>query len=274
MVSFPNCKLNLGLNIIGKRDDGFHNIETVFLPLPIQDALEIIAAGNINPVEFSHSGLPIAGDEKDNLCIKAYLVLKRDFPQLPPVKLHLHKAIPIGAGLGGGSADGAFTLLLLNKKFSLGLSEQQLISYALQLGSDCPFFIINKPCFAEHRGEKLTPVALNLSGCTIVLVNPGMHVNTGWAFSQIKPGVPAISIKDIMQQPPDTWKNTLVNDFEEAVTSHHPELRLIKELLYKMGAFYASMSGSGSSFYGLFKAPHRINGSIFPESYFVKTVSL
>ncbi len=275
MLLFPNCKINLGLNITGKRDDGFHNLQTVFLPVPMQDVLEVIASHNTTqPVIYSHSGLQITGEESDNLCIKAYHLLKNDFPQLPGVAMHLHKVIPMGAGLGGGSADGAFTLLLLNKKFSLGIGQEQLISYALQLGSDCPFFIINTPCFAEGRGEKLEKVTMPLSGYTLVLVNPGIHIPTGWAFSQIKPAKPAKSVKAIVSQPVSTWKEELANDFEKPVIAAYPQLQSIKHALYQQGAIYASMSGSGSTFYGLFASNPQIPANIFPAGYFVKTVVL
>jgi len=273
MVVFPNCKINLGLNIIAKRDDGFHNLETVFLPLPMTDALEIVQSSNhATPVEFTSSGLPIAGNEKDNLCVKAYYILRRDYSQIPPVKIHLLKAIPIGAGLGGGSADGAFALICLNKKFNLGISEGSLIQYALQLGSDCPFFIINKPCFAQQRGEELEEISLGLAGYKLLLVNPGMHINTGWAFSQIKPGQPAKSIRQVVQQPISTWKAELVNDFERPVVTHHPELKEIKAQLYNLGAVYAGMSGSGSSFFGIFPKEFSVDEGHFPKNYLVKEI--
>ncbi len=185
MIVFPNCKLNLGLHILGKRPDGFHNLETVFYPLPIQDALEIIQHPSSNTdIEFSASGLPVDGNTTDNICVKAYHLLRQAFPDLPAVKMHLHKTIPMGAGLGGGSADGAFALTLLNKKFNLGLDEQALIGYALALGSDCPFFIKNTACYATGRGEVLEELQLDLSAYTFAIVNPGIHINTGWAFAQ------------------------------------------------------------------------------------------
>ena len=215
MIVFPNCKINLGLKILGKRDDGFHNLETVFYPIPFKDALEIIAnTQNKNGVEFTGTGLAVDGEAIDNLCVKAYQLLKNDFPQLPAVKIHLHKAIPMGAGLGGGSADAAFMLRLLNEKFNLNLSTPQLLNYALQLGSDCPFFISNKPCMATGRGEVLEEVAVDLSAYKIVLINPGIHINTGWAFSQLSHfSKPLDSLKgsdgskpsDPYKQPIETW---------------------------------------------------------------------
>ncbi|MGE5109039.1 MAG: 4-(cytidine 5'-diphospho)-2-C-methyl-D-erythritol kinase [Sphingobacteriales bacterium] len=270
MVIFPNCKINLGLNIIGKRMDGFHDLETVFYPVPLKDALEIIQnPGSDSPIEFSQSGITVQGKEADNLCIKAYYLLKKYFPELPSIKMHLHKTIPMGAGLGGGSSDGAFALKLLNKKFQLGLSNEQLIDFALQLGSDCPFFIINKPCFATGRGECLETITLDLSVYSIVIVNPGIYINTAWAFTNITPRITAKSIKEIIQQPIETWKDELINDFEKPVFENHPEIKVIKEKMYDSGAVYASMSGSGSTVYGVFDYKPDLD-KVFPAHYFVK----
>ncbi len=253
MVVFPNCKINLGLNIIAKRPDRFHNLETIFYPIAINDVLEIVQQQNeTTDVEFTATGLQIDGDTSNNLCIKAYHLLKTDFPELPAIKMYLHKNIPMGAGLGGGSADGAFTLKLLNEKFELALSNDQLINYALQLGSDCPFFILNEPCFAEGRGEKLQPQHLDLSLYQFIIINPGIHVNTGWAFSQIQPKQPEKSVQSIIQQPIESWKEELINDFEEPVFKAHPGIKAIKENLYSQGAIYASMTGSGSTVFGIF----------------------
>lgn len=271
MLLFPNCKINLGLHILSKRQDGFHNLETVFYPIALKDALEIIPS-QASSVEFTSSGLTVDGTEADNICIKAYHLLKRDFPQLPFIKLHLHKAIPMGAGLGGGSADGAFTLQLLNTKFNLALSVQQLIDYALQLGSDCPFFIINKPCYATGRGELLEGIDITLTGYKIVIVNPGIHVNTGWAFSQITPAEPHKKLKKIIAQPIATWKAELINDFENPVFEKYPAIKNIKEELYNKGAVYAAMSGSGSTVYGIFEK--EIDLSPFTDkNYFTKIIA-
>lgn len=273
MVIFPNCKINLGLNIIRKRDDGYHDLETVFYPLDICDALEIITTSDMQPAQFSFTGLNINGSENDNLCIKAYKLLKKDFPKLPPVKMHLHKAVPVGAGLGGGSANAAFTLLLLNKKFQLNLSTHQLINYASQLGSDCAFFIVNKPCFAQGRGEILQSINLNLSSYRFLIVNPGIHISTGWAFSKIQPAVPAQSLLKIIEQPLETWKDSLTNDFEKPLMQYYPQLKLLKENLYNLGALYAGMSGSGSTFFGVYPQTKEIDTTIFPQDYFVKLVN-
>lgn len=274
MVVFPNCKINLGLNILHKRADGFHNLETVFYPIMIKDGLEVIKS-SVNShqslVDFTTTGLSINGDEQNNLCIKAYHLLKKDFPDLPTIQMHLHKAIPIGAGLGGGSADGAFALKLLNEKFKLQLSLDQLKNYALQLGSDCPFFIINKPCFATSRGEVLEEINLDLSAFNFVMVNPNIHINTGWAFNNITPALPKKSIKEIIQQPINTWKNELLNDFEKPVFEQYPEIKNIKETLYEQGALYASMSGTGSTVFGIFEKQVSIKNN-FQESYFIAKV--
>ncbi|GAA0561327.1 4-(cytidine 5'-diphospho)-2-C-methyl-D-erythritol kinase [Chitinophaga japonensis] len=249
MVTFPNCKINLGLHILRRRPDGFHDLETVFYPLPVTDALEVLPAAEM---QFQSSGIAVPGNAADNLCLQAWHLLKKDFPDLPPVNIHLHKHIPIGAGLGGGSADAAFMLQLLNKKFQLALSMEQLIVYAAQLGSDCAFFVRNQPCYATGRGEVLEPLALDLGGYSFLLVYPGIHVNTGWAFGRIRPGQPAQALRQSILQPVQAWKELIYNDFEAPVFSAHPVLREIKETLYGAGAIYATMSGSGSAMVGIF----------------------
>ncbi|MEI7735834.1 MAG: 4-(cytidine 5'-diphospho)-2-C-methyl-D-erythritol kinase [Ferruginibacter sp.] len=273
MLVFPNCKINLGLHICSKRADGFHNIETVFYPVAIKDALEILPAHNNHPaITFTSSGLTVDGKEEENICIKAYHLLKKDFPQLPAIQMHLHKAIPMGAGLGGGSADGAFTLTLLNRQFKLGLTAEQLVAYALQLGSDCPFFIMNNACYATGRGELMEAIDINLSAYKIAIVNPGIHVNTGWAFSQLSPAPPVQSITKIIAQPVAEWKDALQNDFEKPVFEKYPVIKTIKQQLYDLGAEYAAMSGSGSTVYGLFKNEVSLN-SFTDKNYFVKLTS-
>jgi 4-diphosphocytidyl-2-C-methyl-D-erythritol kinase len=263
MISFPNCKINLGLNIISKRTDGYHDLETVFYPLPLQDVVEVvqnhtncaisgIESNELN-IEFSSSGLTIDGNGNNNLCVKAYHLLKKDFSSLPSVKIHLHKNIPMGAGLGGGSADGAFTLKILNDKFQLQLTQEQLINYALQLGSDCPFFIYNHPCFAISRGEIMEPVSVDLSNYHFVIINPKIHISTAWAFSQITPARPSACIKDIIRLSVNEWKNILLNDFEKPVMQQYPAIQKIKTDLYNAGATYVSMSGSGSTVYAIFE---------------------
>lgn len=270
MVSFPNAKINLGLQVIRKRADGYHDLETVFYPIKgLQDALEIVHGdvADENPV-FTTSGLAINGDNKDNLCIKAYHLLKKDFPSLPPIQMHLHKNIPMGAGMGGGSADGAFTLDLLNRQFKLELTQEQLIAYALELGSDCPFFVINQPCFATGRGEQLERINVDLSNYTILLINPGIHIPTGWAFGQLTPQSSADNCKTITQAPVNTWRNRLINDFEAPVMSSYPAIRSIKDHLYETGAIYASMTGTGSTVYGIFEKDHTPTLTL-PNNYLI-----
>lgn len=272
MVVFPNGKINIGLQITQKRTDGYHNLQSVFYPVQIRDVLEIIPSNDgIQELAFSQSGIAIAGSSDNNLCIKAYHLLKNDFPELPPVQMHLHKTIPMGAGLGGGSADGAFVLKLLNDKFQLNISLERLIDYALKLGSDCPFFILNQPCYATGRGEKLSPLSLDLSGYKILIVNPGIHINTGWAFSQLTPKVSNIDLREAILNPVEDWMHNIINDFEIAAIKHYPEIGNIKSHLYEQGAAYASMSGSGSTVYGIFERDANPTLKI-PESYFMKWV--
>lgn len=266
MIAFPNAKINLGLYITNRRSDGFHDLETVFYPVPLCDALEIIE-DHISPV-CSVFGLPIDTHSSDNLCVKAFQLLKEDFPQLPDIHIYLHKSIPMGAGLGGGSADAAFTLQLLNDKFQLDLSKEQLSEYALLLGSDCPFFIENKPCIARGRGEILAPVILDLSNYYFVLINPGIHIHTAWAFKQLQPKPIPFSLSEIILQPAEVWKDILQNDFEQPVFGQYPAIGNIKRRLYQNGAVYASMSGSGSSVYGLFKEDMTDRDFGFPRDYF------
>jgi 4-diphosphocytidyl-2-C-methyl-D-erythritol kinase len=267
MIAFPNCKINLGLSIIAKRADGYHDLETVFYPIGLQDMVELIHSNNaVTPVQFSNTGLAIPGDATQNLCLKAYHLLKKDFPNLPAVKIHLHKHIPMGAGLGGGSSNGTSVLSLLNTQFNLGLETSQLIDYAAQLGSDCPFFVHNTACHATGRGEIIQPIALDLSNYRFALVHPGIHVSTAWAFGQLHPHRKEQSIASIITQPIEHWKNRLVNDFEAPIFEAHPLLANIKDQLYQDGALYASMSGSGSSLFGIFPKAHAFSPARFNPS--------
>jgi 4-diphosphocytidyl-2-C-methyl-D-erythritol kinase len=276
MICFPTCKINLGLRITQKRADGFHALETVFYPITLRDALEIIIEPDTSaaPITFTSSGLAINGDPSDNLCYKAYGLLKKDYPTIPNIKMHLHKTIPMGAGLGGGSSDGAFTLVALNQLFNLEIPKQSLLDYALQLGSDCPFFIINTPAFATGRGEILKPINLNLDGYSIVIVNPGIAISTKLAFSLITPKVPDTNMEAIICEPVTSWKEKLINDFEQPIFNSFPELANIKETLYQKGAVYASMTGTGSTVYGIFPTSMMDTLSFnFPTHYFVATAS-
>ena len=267
MVSFPNCKINLGLHIRAKREDGYHDLETVFFPAPFTDVLEVVAGekNGKGSVEFIGSGLPL--DTKDNICLKACELLgqRHDLPQL---KLYLHKAIPAGAGLGGGSSDGAFTLKMLNDKFGLNLSTNELIDLALQLGSDCPFFIINKPCLATGRGEVLKKINLDLSGYRLALVNPGIHISTAWAFSRVTPRPPRQELESIITGPISRWTEVLLNDFEDPVFAEYPAIKKIKDELYRQGALYASLSGSGSTVFGLFEKDRSPAAAAFGPVFF------
>ncbi len=256
MITFPNAKINLGLNIVEKRPDGYHNLETIFYPINLQDALEVTRRENNDKEYTLHiSGSPLEGEPEDNLVVKAYKLLKKDYPGLLPVDIHMYKHIPAGAGLGGGSSDAACMIKLLNDKFSLGLSTERMEEYAVKLGADCAFFIRNKPVFATGIGNLFEPVELSLKGYHIILIKPDIFVFTRDAFAEIKPVRPAVSLKEIVKQPMETWKHSMKNDFEDSVFKKFPEIAAIKDELYDLGAVYAAMSGSGSSVYGIFKAP-------------------
>ncbi|MDB4927058.1 MAG: ispE [Mucilaginibacter sp.] len=248
MIIFPNAKINIGLNITERRPDGYHNLETIFYPVKINDALEIIEADTLS---FESSGLYIPGRMEDNLCVKGYHLLKKDH-DLPPVKIHLHKNIPIGAGLGGGSADAAFFIRLMNEKFDLNLSIDQQLNYARQLGADCAFFIENKPVFAFDKGNEFESIKLDLSGYEIVLVMPDIHISTAEAYSGVKPAMVKQSLLELIYTPITEWKNHIKNDFENNIFKNHVEIRGVKAALYQAGAVYASMSGSGASVFGIF----------------------
>ena len=275
MIYFPNAKVNLGLRVTSKRQDGYHALDTVFFPVPLHDVLEVItqSSPSTEAVTFTHSGIPIPGDESSNLCIKAYNLLKKDYPELPSILLHLHKHIPMGAGLGGGSADGAFMLRLLNDKYKLGIGLDQLQKYALELGSDCPFFIINQPVQASGRGEIMQPISCTLSSKTMVLVCPGIHVSTTDAFRKISLSPDAPSCASIVEGPIQEWKRNLINDFETPVFNAFPEIADIKETLYNAGAAYASMTGTGSTVYGIFEKSPAIK-DLFPSHYQLETILL
>ena len=271
MITFPIAKINLGLNVVEKRSDGYHNLQTVFSPVPIQDALEVQVMDEGFPsdvdCDLKTTNIPIEGDEQRNLVVRAYQLLKGDFPTLPRIHTHLWKGIPTQAGMGGGSSDCAYMIRLLNDLFALGLSDEQMIGYAARLGADCPFFIVSRPCYAEGIGERLQPVSLDLSGWHIGIVRPDIPVPTKEAFSRIRPHYPAKNCRDVVLQPVDTWKNDLVNDFEESVFALHPEIGQVKEQLYNMGATYAAMSGSGSALFGLFQERPDMLRQTFPDMF-------
>ncbi|MGI4020489.1 MAG: 4-(cytidine 5'-diphospho)-2-C-methyl-D-erythritol kinase [Janthinobacterium lividum] len=248
MIVFPNAKINIGLNVINKRTDSYHNLETVFYPIKIHDALEVVLS---DVLRFTSSGNLIPGNSDDNLCLKAYHLIKKEH-NLPPVHIHLHKNIPIGAGLGGGSADAGFFIKLLNEVCEIGLSIETMQNYARQLGADCAFFIGNKSVFAFEKGDQFEPINLNLSAYHLVLVMPPVHVSTAEAYSGVQPKASKSDLESASKLPVEEWKNFIKNDFEESVFLHHPQILSVKEALYQQGAIYAAMSGSGAAVFGIF----------------------
>jgi 4-diphosphocytidyl-2-C-methyl-D-erythritol kinase len=248
MINFPNAKINIGLNITARRADGYHNLETVFYPIKLNDVLEVIVADELS---FTSSGLGIPGRVEDNLCVKAYHLMKQDH-DMQPVKIHLHKHIPIGAGLGGGSADAGFFIKLLNHVFNLNLTADVMMAYARQLGADCAFFIESKPVYAFGKGDEFENVELDLSGYHLALVMPPTHVSTAEAYRGVKPAPAKASLKELIKLPIAEWRNHIKNDFEDSIFKNHPEIRGVKAALYQAGALYACMSGSGASVFGIF----------------------
>lgn len=271
MIVYPNAKINLGLNVIRKRPDGYHDIESVFFPIPWKDILEIIPEKTgRGKVTFTSSGISIPSHGEPNLCERVYALMHAEF-NLPSVKIHLHKIVPIGAGLGGGSADAAFAASLLNQLFELKLSDHKLEHIVAQVGSDCPFFIQNKPAFVTGRGEFLESFNLNLSGFWIMLINPNIHIGTKEAYSGIRPKPSTIDLRTILGQHPSKWKGKLTNDFEESVFPNHPVIAELKANLYAQGAAYAAMTGSGSTVFGLFETEPKWSGK---ENYQLKIAQL
>ena len=254
MVAFPPGKINLGLYITEKRTDGYHNLETIFLRVDLRDAIECVPAApdQSEPVRITLSGIPIAGNATDNLCVKAWHLLQQHFPTLPKVQMHLQKHIPMGAGMGGGSSDGSYMLQLLAKQFNLPATPSLLDKLALELGSDCPFFLTNTPCFAKGRGEQLIPVEVPLKDYWVLLLHPGIAISTAQAFAHIQPQPVTESLPQLIQYPIAEWKNRIHNQFENTVFKAHPSLADYKQQLYHLGALYASLTGSGSTLYGIF----------------------
>jgi len=259
MIRFPNAKINLGLYITNRRPDGYHDLETIFYPVKLTDALEIIPAHE--KAAFHPSGRAIAGSMDNNLVWKAYNLLKSQYPQqVGELDIYLLKAIPMGAGMGGGSADGAFMLQMVNDFYSLGLAKEQLADMALQLGSDCPFFIYNTPQFATGRGEQMQPVNIDLSGFSIQLICPQVHISTAQAFKMVTPRPAPFDLRELGNIHVIDWKDIVGNDFESPIFAAHPQLESIKQQLYTGGAVYAAMSGSGSTIYALM--PKRLKAAI------------
>ena len=273
MITHPIAKINLGLNVVERRPDGYHNLETVFYPVPICDELEVnISPSTLHltpstPCELTLEGIQIEGDMQKNLVVRAYQLLKQDFPDMPCVSARLKKGIPTQAGMGGGSSDGAYMLTMLNELCNLGLTKEQLQGYAARLGADCAFFIDPQPQYAEGIGERLTPLTayrLQLSGYYIGIVRPDVPVSTKEAYSLITPKRPLQNCRDIVMQPVETWRDALINDFEEGIFRLHPELGEVKARLYELGAVYAAMSGSGSAIFGFFREPVTLD---FPNTF-------
>ena len=277
MLTRPIAKINLGLNVVEKRPDGYHNLETVFYPVQIEDALEVYPMDPEFPSDYDCdlkvTNITIDGDEQRNLVVRAYNLLKADFPTLPRIHAHLYKGIPTQAGMGGGSSDCGFMITLLNDMFKLGLTQQQMIDYAARLGADCAFFILNRPCYAEGIGEKLQPIDLDLKGWYLSLVRPDIPVSTREAFALIKPHHPEVNCREVVKQPVESWRDALVNDFEGSVFAVHPELGAVKDRLYDLGATYAAMSGSGSTLFALSRQPLNLD-EFNSEGTFRKTILL
>lgn len=271
MLLLPNCKINIGLNVVSKRADGYHNLETVFYPIPLRDNLEFKSLGDTGEhTRFALRGLPVAGDASDNLILKVYNALREDF-KLPPLDIYLYKKIPTGAGLGGGSSDAAFMLKGLNEAFDLGLSEGEMERRVSAFGADCAFFVRNSAAFATGIGDKLRPIPLSLKGKHIVLVKPDEAVSTREAYAHVVPRPSEKPLADCIMRPIEEWRGNIVNDFEVSVFPGHPELAAIKQTLYDMGALYASMSGSGSTIYGLFDRPIPEAQTVFAKHFVFST---
>jgi 4-diphosphocytidyl-2-C-methyl-D-erythritol kinase len=265
MILFPNAKLNLGLHVLAKRTDGYHDIQTVIYPIPLRDILEVIPAHD-GVFRITTSGNEIPGKPEENLCAQAYNLLQKEFG-ISSVHLHLHKVIPTGAGLGGGSSDAAFTLVALNDLFHMGMDLPQLQKLASRLGSDCAFFIRNEPAYAHGRGEITEAVSINLQGYYLVVVKPEFSINTATAYSLVKPVIKPVDLKGLVLKGPILWKDHIINDFEEEIFKKYPLLDRIKNKLYSSGAVYASMSGSGSAIYGIFTSPVKKSRSLFPGCF-------
>lgn len=265
MITFPNAKINIGLYITGKRPDGYHNLVSCFFPVPWHDALEIMESSELS---FQSSGIAIPGNSDQNLCIKAYHLLAADF-DIPPINIHLLKKIPIGAGLGGGSADATFTLKACNQLFDLNLKDHQLEKYAAHLGSDCPFFVKNQPVIARGTGNEFEGIALDLKGKYLVMVNPNVHVSTAEAYGGLHEYSPEPNLAEWLQWPIEQWQEKISNDFETSIVKQYPKIAKVKDDLYQNGALYASMTGSGATVYGIFENEKDLE-SFFPSDYQVR----
>ncbi|MBO4730695.1 MAG: 4-(cytidine 5'-diphospho)-2-C-methyl-D-erythritol kinase [Bacteroidaceae bacterium] len=268
MYSLPNAKINIGLRVVGQRPDGYHDLQTVFYPIPLTDSLEVKRANHLRqPYEFILSGLSIPDDGADNLVVRVFKSMHDEF-DLPPTSIFLCKHIPAGAGLGGGSSDAAAMMMLLNDYYQLDLTNDEMEQRISAFGADCAFFIRNKAVYAEGIGNEFSTIDLTLKGMHFVLVKPDIHVSTAEAYTGVTPSQPQSSLKDVLQNTPvKLWRNVVTNDFESSVFRRYPQIAAIKETLYDMGAVYASMSGSGSAVYALFTRPVDNAHKVFPDSF-------
>lgn len=264
MICFPNAKINLGLYVSGQREDGYHNIETIFYPIPLCDVLEIVPAARD---AFTQSGITLDSSPEDNLVLQALRILRKNYA-IPPLAIHLKKIIPPGSGLGGGSADAAFMLKLLNKYAELNIEERELEKIAAIIGADCPFFIRNKPVVGIGIGDVFEPLSLSLKGYTLCIIKPDIHISTREAYAHVTPSKPPYSLREIVSRSVQQWKTYLENHFEPSVFGRYPVIGDIKNMLYAYGAAYASMSGSGSSVFGLFETDKSLH---FPDCFVWKT---
>lgn len=268
MLLLPNCKINIGLNIVARRPDGYHDLETVFYPIPLRDNLEFKEITDSDePYRLVTGGVPIEGKAEDNLIVKVYLSLKEEF-HLPALELFLYKHIPMGAGLGGGSSDAAAMMTGLNEAYSLGMSHEEMEQRMARFGADCAFFVRNRPAYATGIGNILSPVSLSLKGKYIVLVKPDTFVSTKEAYAHVVPKPADCPLPEALAQPIESWRLSVRNDFEASVFPQHPELAAVKQTLYDMGALYAAMSGSGSTLFGIFDRPTPEAENVF-EKHFV-----
>ena len=269
MLVFPNAKINLGLNILKKRSDGFHDIASVFYPIGWKDALEVVEDESFS---MTSSGLAVPGDWKNNLIYKAFLLVQEAFPSIKGCKVHLHKEIPMGAGMGGGSADGAFMISTLNHVFDLHLSVSEMEEMAAKLGSDCPFFIQNRTRYCFDRGTSFENFDIQLSGYHLVVVNPGIHISTAEAYAGVSPKIPEADLRSLLKEPIEQWQEKVKNDFEEALLVKYPIIATVKNKLLELGASYASMTGSGSTVYGIFKSEPKIQNQFEGMSVWKETL--
>lgn len=265
MITFPNAKINLGLNVVSRRPDGYSNLETVFYPIPVCDALELLDSDE-KGLKFVQTGLEVDGDVEKNLVVRAFRAVEKAAGRTFDAEVHLQKSIPFGAGIGGGSADASFMIRMMNEHYHLGWSDEKMAEIAITIGADCPIFIYNRPMYAEGKGEILSDIDVNLSGYYFVLVKPNVHVSTADAFRGITPAPAKINCRDIVSLPMTEWKGKLENDFEKTIFALHPSVAAIKEKLYELGAVYASMSGSGSSLFGFFEEKPNLEG-LFGDAY-------